>query len=91
MPTTKNRFTAVAKTAAAKTNAELSEEMSSLVALSAKQIDEIAPKKQDKERLARLLEIVGTATRENKAVAEFTDNIEELGTVAVRVLRLLLV
>ncbi len=91
MPKAKNRYTAVAKEAAEKTNAELSDELSSLAALTAKQVDEIAPKKQDKERLARLLEIVGTATKENRAVAELTDNIEELGTVAVRVLRLLLV
>jgi hypothetical protein len=91
MPKAKNRYSAAAKSAAEKTNAELSEELSSLAALTAKQIEEIAPRKQDKEQLARLLEIVGTATKENRAVASLTDNIEELGTVAVRVLRLLLV
>jgi hypothetical protein len=91
MPKAKNRYSAAAKSAAEKTTAELSEELSSLAALTAKQIEEIAPRKQDKEQLARLLEIVGTATKENRAVASLTDNIEELGTVAVRVLRLLLV
>ena len=86
-----NRFKTAAADAANKTNAELRDELARLTRLTDEEIQKLLPKKVDKESLARLLEVVGSATSENQKVAALRSNIEAFGPVAVRVLKLLLV
>ena len=68
------------------TNAELAGELAKLAPLTATQIQELLPKREDKARLAQLIEIVGGATSQNKKVAALTDNMSELGGVVVKLL-----
>jgi len=83
-----NRFTEIAENAAERTNAELAEELSKLTPLTEDQIARKLPSKADKEALARLMEIVNGSTARNRRIAELKKNIEELGSVALRVLEM---
>lgn len=90
MPT-RNRFTDAANRAASATNVDLAQELARLTPLTEAQIHDLAPQREDKEHLARLLAIVSSAREENDKVAAIQSNLATLGPVAVRVLRLLLV
>ena len=86
-----NRFTRAAEAAAEKTNVELRDELARLTRLSEADIRRLVPTKEDKERLAQLLAVVGSARTENQKVAALRSSIETLGPVVVRVLKLLMV
>ena len=68
------------------TNTQLAGELAKLAPLTADQIHELLPKREDKLRLAQLIEIVGGASSQNKKVAALTDNMSELGGVVVKLL-----
>jgi len=87
MSSTSNRFDDIAKNVREKTNQELSDEISSLVPLSAEDISKLFPTKADKEHLSNLMSAVAERTNENERVAHLVQNINSYGTVVVRLLR----
>jgi hypothetical protein len=84
------RFADVMEDAAAKTNADLTSEISSLTTLKDSDIARLFPTRADKEKLARLLEIVDAATEENKKIAQLKKNIDDLAGTAVKLLGVIL-
>jgi hypothetical protein len=86
MPSRLDRYRAIARESGARTNEELDAEISRLTPLRDSQIARLLPNKGDKEKLAKLMEIVLDATEENEKIASLRDNIEELGSVAIRIL-----
>lgn len=83
-----NRFREIARSAAERTNAELAEELAKLTPLTEDQIARKLPTKADKEALARLMEIVNGSANRNRRIASLKRNIDELGSVALRVLEM---
>ena len=68
------------------TNAQLSSKIASLTRLKESEIDQLCPKKPDKETLVQLMGIVNGATSENQKKKQLVDNIETLAGVVIRVL-----
>lgn len=68
---------------------ELASQISGLTTMTDDQINSIAPEKADKEKLAKLLGIVKSATEENNKVTQLTTNIEDLAGTIVKVLKVL--
>jgi len=91
MPSRSNRFTAIARAAAEKTNAMMADDLAKLTPLTADEIARLLPTKQDKEKVAELLAIVSQATSHNQRVAKFKRNVDQFGSVAIKLLRKVLV
>lgn len=89
MPQKPNRFRKVAEEAARKTNDKLLDDLARLTRLTDAQLSKLLPEKEDKENLAKLLAVVGSATTQNQKVAALRSNFETLGPVVMKVLRLL--
>jgi uncharacterized ParB-like nuclease family protein len=68
------------------TNDQLAGELAKLTPLTMDEINDMLPRKIDKQRFQQLLEIVGSAAAENNKVAQLTANIGEVGGVVVRLL-----
>jgi len=90
MPSRKDRFRKISAEARKATNASLAGEISSLTRLSEKDIQRLLPRKADKEQFGALMAIVADATSDNRKVAALKENMDEVGRVLVRILRLLL-
>jgi DNA-directed RNA polymerase subunit F len=72
------------------TNEELATEIARITPLTTAKLAEILPKREDKERLKTLIEIVKGAQSTNEKVAALRSNIGELGGVVVTILKELL-
>ena len=83
------RFADVMEDAADKTNTDLATELSNLTTLKGSEIERLFPTRADKEKLARLLEIVDAATEENKKIAQLKKNIDDLAGVVVRLVKVI--
>ena len=69
------------------TNKKLAGELSKLTPLKAEEIEKLLPKKEDKIRLNKILEIVDSSAAENKRLTDLKDNFEELGGVVLKLLK----
>ena len=90
MPSRKDRFKKISAEAREATNASLAGEISSLTRLSEEDIQRLLPRKVDKERFGTLMAIVADSTSNNAKVAALKDNLDDVGQVLVRILKLLL-
>jgi hypothetical protein len=90
MPSRKDRFRKISEEAREATNASLAGEISSLTRLSEEDIQRLLPRKVDKERFGTLMAIVADSTSNNSKVASLKENMEEVGQVLIRILKLLL-
>ena len=52
-------------------------------------MERLLPRKVDKERFGSLMAIVAAGTDENTKVAALRENLDEVGTVLVKILKLL--
>lgn len=77
---------AAAGKAAKETNAELAGEMSSLIHLTQKEIQDIFPEKSDMEDFAELMKIVKSNTHTNQKVTKIVQNSEKFTKVVVSLL-----
>jgi len=68
------------------TNQQLAEELAKVTPMTADEINRMLPRKADKQRLAELIAIVGSAASENARAAKLAQNMGELGGVAVKLL-----
>jgi len=84
-----NPYEDAARRAAELTDEKYASEISSLCRLKDSEINQLFPKRSDKDSLLELLNIVNGATEENKKVIEFKNNIDRLGAVAVRLIKFL--
>ena len=85
----RNRFKAVAKDSAKKTNAELASAITDLTPVTSEKLKEMLPTKGDKQKFAELMEIVSASTSSNAKLKELKDNIDRLGPVVIKALGLL--
>jgi hypothetical protein len=90
MPSRKDRFKKISAEAREATNASLAGEISSLTRLSEEDIQRLLPRKVDKERFGTLMAIVADSTSNNAKVAALKDNLDDVGQVLMRILKLLL-
>jgi len=75
-------FDAILDAAEAETTAALNTRISSLVRLTDKELHSLFPKKADKEKLTKLMQIVRSSTSANTQRTKLVNNINELaGTV----------
>ncbi len=84
-----NRFTEAAKAARDVTNKELANELSSISKLNIEMLNEILPLKKDKEAFAKLMEQVEAETNMDEKLAFFQENIQTVGAVALKLLKVL--
>lgn len=82
----RQKVRAASDEAVEETNAELAGEMSSIVNLSKKEIQEIFPKKSEMEDFAELMKIVKSSTTTNQKVNKIIDNSEKFGKVVISLL-----
>ncbi|MCY3700982.1 MAG: hypothetical protein OXH46_15290 [Gemmatimonadetes bacterium] len=72
----------IAAEAAQETDRQLAGDISSLTTMTDREIEELFPTHDDKQRLAELMEIVNGAGSRNEKITRIVDNIEDLaGTV----------
>ena len=83
------RFADILAGSAQKTDQQLASEISSVTKLTDAEIGSMFSSKPDKEKLLKLLEIVNSATDENKKVAQLKSNIEELAGVVVTLMKVI--
>ena len=69
------------------TNDELARELAMRTALSADEIQTMLPRRIDKQRLAKLLEIVNGSTARHRKIATLRRNLNDLGGVLLKVLQ----
>lgn len=72
------------------TNYQLAGELAKLTPLTIDDVTKLLPRKVDKERFKKLIDIVKSAESQNKKLASFKDNVEELGEVTLKVMMKLL-
>jgi hypothetical protein len=90
MPSRRERFERISTEARESTNRSLADEISSLTFLTEEEVERLLPRKLDKERFGALMSIMAARTDDNTKVAALRENLDEVGAVLVRVLRLLL-
>ena len=83
------RFTNILKATSEQTNAELATDISSLTKLKESQITSLFPTKPDKEKLLKLLEIVNSATDENKKITQLKNNIDDIAGTVLKLVKVL--
>ena len=72
----------IAAEAAEETDRQLAGDISSLTTMTDREIEELFPTHDDKQRLAELMKIVNGAGSRNEKITRIVDNIEDLaGTV----------
>ena len=72
------------------TNDQLAGELAKLTPLTIDEVGKLLPKKVDKERFKKLIDIVRSAESQNEKLTSFKNNVEELGEVTLKVLAKLL-
>ncbi len=90
MPSRRERFERISREAREETNRALADEISSLTFLTEEDVERILPRKVDKEHFGTIMSIVATRTDDNSKVAALRENLDDVGRVLVRVLKLLL-
>jgi len=90
MPSRKDRFKKISAQAREATNTSLAGEISSLTRLNEEDIRRLLPRKVDKERFGTLMAIIADSTSDNRKVAALKENMDDVGQVLVRILKLLL-
>lgn len=83
------RFKDILKETAAKTNAELASDISSLTSLKDSQINYLFPTKSDKENLLRLLSVVNSSTSENDKINQLKKNFDDLASTVIKLVKVL--
>ena len=71
---------------AEKANKQLAGDLAKRSPLTEAEIQNLLPKKVDKENFERLLKIVNSATTDNQKLAALRENLEGLGGVALKIL-----
>jgi len=84
-----NRFEKAAKEATQLTNKQLANELAMVSKLSRTSIIELLPKKADKKAFVALMEQVEADTTMDEKLTFLQDNLESVGSVALRVLKAL--
>lgn len=84
-----NRFTVAAGEAAVLTNDELAEEIAKTTNLDLETINDIIPLKRDKDAYASLMAQVNAETTMDEKLAFLQDNIQTVGAVAFKLLKVL--
>ncbi len=84
-----NRFTEAAKAAREATNKQLADELAIISSLQRDKINELLPAKKDKEAFIKLMEQVEADTAMDEKLAYLTENIKSAGTVALKILKVL--
>jgi hypothetical protein len=90
MPSRRERFQRISREARESTNRALASEISSLTFLTEDDVRRLLPRKRDKEGFGTLMAIVASRTDDTAKVAAIRDNLDEVGAVLVRILKLLL-
>jgi hypothetical protein len=90
MPSRRERFEKISREAREATNRALADEISSLTVLSGDEVRRLLPTKAHKLRFGTLMAIVAARTDEQAKVAALRENLDEVGEVLVRILKLLL-
>ncbi len=67
------------------TNKQLAGELAKIGPLSERDINQILPKKIDKENLRKLINIVNSSSTEAEKIASIRENLAELGSVIIKV------
>lgn len=75
----------IAAKAATETDRQLAGDISSLTTMTDSEINELFPAHDDKQRLAKLMEIVNSASSRNEKTKRIADNIEELADVVLKI------
>jgi len=84
-----NRFEKAAKEATQLTNKQLANELAMVSKLSRTSIIKLLPKKADKKAFVALMEQVEADTTMDEKLTFLQDNLESVGSVALRVLKAL--
>ena len=90
MPSRRERFERISREARESTNRALAGEISSLTFLTEEDVERLLPRKADKERFGTLMAIVTAGTGDNAKVAALRENLDEVGAVLVKILKLLM-
>jgi hypothetical protein len=90
MPSRRERFERISREVREQTNRDLADEISSLTFLTEEDVERILPRKIDKEHFAKIMAIVAAHTDDNTKVAALRDNLNDVGRVLVKVLKLLM-
>jgi hypothetical protein len=90
MSSRRERFEKVSREARESTNRVLAQELTALTFLTEQDVERLLPRKVDKERFGTLMAIVAADTDDNAKVAALKENLEEVGGVLVKILRLFL-
>jgi hypothetical protein len=90
MSSRRERFEKVSREARESTNRALAQELTSLTFLTEQEVERLLPRKVDKERFGTLMAIVAAETDDNTKVAALKENLDEVGGVLMKILRLFL-
>ena len=90
MSSRRERFEKVSREARESTNRALAQELTALTFLTEQEVQRLLPRKVDKERFGTLMAIVAADTDESAKVAALKENLDEVGGVLVKILRLFL-
>jgi hypothetical protein len=90
MSSRRERFEKVSREARESTNRALAQELTSLTFLTEQEVERLLPRKVDKERFGTLMAIVAAETDDNTKVAALKENMDEVGSVLMKILRLFL-
>ena len=75
----------VAAKAAKETDDQLAGDISSLTTMTDSEINQLFPTRDDKQRLAELMEIVKTAGSRNQKINRIVDSIRDLADVVLKI------
>jgi hypothetical protein len=90
MSSRRERFERISREARQSTNRALARELSALTFLTESDVGRLLPRKVDKERFGTLMAIVAADTDDNAKVAALRENLDEVGGILVRILKLFL-
>lgn len=85
-----NRYAAAARKARQLTNKQLATEISALAPISRDKLQEMLPRKRDKETFLALMKVVESETDMDKKIGYLRDNLDTAGKVIIQGLKLFL-
>lgn len=68
------------------TNKQLAGELAKLTPLTMEELNKLLPRKTDKKRLKKLIDVVNSAASQNRKLASLQSNFAELGGVVLKLL-----
>jgi hypothetical protein len=82
----RNRFSRIARESAERTTRELAADLAQLTRMTQPEIEELLPRRADREHFVELMKIVDSSAAQNRKLRKLQDRFEDFGPILLKIL-----